>query len=71
MVLGLICDVGSVSFDSIIVKFGVTIVVIVDLTDIDRVLHLIGRAAGPRFVLAWSHWILNLDVHDNDFILEK
>ena len=71
MILGLIRDVGSVSFDSIVVKFGFTIVVIEDLANIDGVLHLIGRAARPRFVLTWGHWILNLDVHDNDFILEK
>ena len=70
MLVGLICDVGSVSFDSIVVKLGLTIVVIVDLSDIDGVFHLIRRAAGPRFVLAWSHWILDLDVHDNDFIFE-
>lgn len=45
MVLRLVGDVRSVPFHSIVVKLGFTVVVVVDLADVDGVLHLVLGAA--------------------------
>ena len=71
MTLGLILHSRSFSLHRVVIQLGRTVAVVKDFTDVDGVLHRVGRGAGPRLVIDGIVRVLNLHVHHDDLAFEE